>query len=53
MQAVAQPQLVKTSYLKAQNRVVLSKPAPRPTVSRKPVARFLDFLMIALSASTI
>jgi hypothetical protein len=53
MQAVTQPQLVKTASVKGQRKAVPPRVVARPSASRKPVRRFLDFLMVALSAPEI
>ena len=52
MHAVAQPLVVKTASVKAQNNAAQPKTA-RPAVSRKPIWRFLDFLMVVFSAPAI
>jgi hypothetical protein len=53
MQAVTQPQVVRTESVKSQSKVVPPRAVARPTAGRKPVRRLLDLLMVAFSAPAI
>jgi hypothetical protein len=53
MQAVTQPQVVRTASVKNQIKVVPSAVVARPTAGRKPFRRLLELLMVAFSAPAI
>jgi hypothetical protein len=53
MQAIAQPQVGRTASVKIQIKVAPPAAVARSTAGRRPVRRFLELLMVALSAPAI